>query len=135
MIQILKTASRYLFIFHRPGARSAWVFDGQRFLRFAYLPDLQEFRFVRRQEYLPSGVCGEVFSLNPAEIRLLQREAALHDLALRLYAGHHDCILNALPVNRQQTIFDLVPPAGSVTAAGIDTRRDAPPWSRHTEED
>ena len=58
MIQIHKTTTQVLFIFHRPGARAAWVYDGQQFLRFVYLTATQEFRFVRRQAYLPAGWVG-----------------------------------------------------------------------------
>jgi hypothetical protein len=135
MIPIHKTPRQYLFIFHQPGARSAWVYDGQSFLRFVYLPATQEFRFVRRQENLPAGLCGEAFQLSPLEVRSLRREAAVHHLTLHLCASHDACILNALPVNRQQTVYDLIPPAGSVTSAGIATRRSAPPWSQQGDEE
>lgn len=134
MIQIHKTTSQVLFIFHRPGAHTAWMYDGQQFLRFIYLPATQEFRFVRSQAYLPAGVRGEPFALNTLEARSLQREAQEHRFHLRLFANPHECILYALPVNLQQTVYDLIPPAGSITPAGINLRRNTPPWSRRDEE-
>lgn len=134
MIQIHKTAQQLLFIFHRPGTRSAWIFDGQHFLRFVYLSTTQAFRFVRKQNYLPAGLHGEPFALNAMERRSLQHEAEEHGFSLRLYASHHECILYTLPVNLQQTVYDLIPPAGSITTAGINLRRNAPPWSQRDEE-
>ncbi|NMB67442.1 MAG: hypothetical protein GYA20_01620 [Chloroflexi bacterium] len=133
MIQIHKTTTQVLFIFHRPGARTAWVYDGQQFLRFVYLTATQEFRFVRRQAYLPAGLRGEPFVLNVLETRSLQREAREHGLHLRLFTNPHECILYALPVNLHQTVFDLFPPAGSITPAGINLRRNTPPWNRRDE--
>jgi hypothetical protein len=133
MIQIHKTTTQVLFIFHRPGARAAWVYDGQQFLRFVYLTATQEFRFVRRQAYLPAGSRGEPFALNVLETRSLQREAREHGLHLRLFTSPHECILYALPVNLHQTVFDLIPPAGSITPAGINLRRNTPPWNRRDE--
>ncbi len=130
MIQINKNPRTFLFIFHRPGENAAWIYDGQNFLRFVYLHATQEFRFVRRQSYLPACVQGEPFVLDPLEVRSLQREATRHHLNLRLFTSQHECILYALPVNLQQRVYDLIPPAGSVTAAGIATRRNAPPWGR-----
>lgn len=135
MIQIHKQPKQHLFIFHRPGSRAAWVFNGQCFLRFVYLQTSQEFRFVRAQAYLPAGVRGEPFALNALEARSLQLEAARHKFSLRLYANPHECILYALPVNMQQTVYDLIPPAGSITAAGINTRRNAPPWRQRQDEE
>ncbi|GEM_PF-6839590 len=134
MIQIHKTPRQLLFIFHRPGTRAAWIFDGQQFLRFIYLTSTQEFRFIRKQSYLPAGLRGEPFALNAMETRSMQHEAQKHGFHLRLFSNPHECILYALPVNLQQTVYDLIPPAGSITPAGINLRRNIPPWSQRSEE-
>ncbi len=134
MIQIHRNRQSMIFIFHRPGACAAWIFDGARFLRFSYLRGTQEFRFVRTQAYLPAGVQGQPFDLSPCEAGSLQREARIHHLNLRFHADQHECILNALPVNLRQTVYDLFPPAGSITASGIATRRYPPPFSRREDE-
>ncbi len=130
MIQIHKNRRSMIFIFHHPGACAAWIFDGKCFLRFIYLQDSQEFRFVRAQAYLPANVHGQPFDLAPFEIASLQREARLHRLNLRFFGDQAECILQALPVNLRQTVYDLFPPAGSITAAGIATRRNPPSFSR-----
>lgn len=135
MIQIHKNPKQLLFIFHRSGSHAAWIFDGQHFLHFIYLQATQEFRFVRKQTYLPAGARGEPFALNALEVRSLQHEAAQHKLTLRLFTNPHECILYALPMNMQQTVYDLIPPAGSITSAGISTRRNAPPWNRRQDEE
>jgi hypothetical protein len=133
MITIHKNHHSLLFIFHRPGCRTAWINDGKRFLRFVYLTD--GFRYVRTQSYLPCGVLGEPFELSPQEVASLQREVVRHHLNLKFFASQQECILYALPVNAQQTVYDLFPPAGSITAAGITTRRNPPRWSERGNED
>ncbi len=134
MIQIHKNRQSTLFIFHHPGACAAWIFDGKNFLRFCYLRDLQEFRFVRTQTYLPANVVGQPFELTNSEIISLQREARAHQLSLRTFSDQNECLLNALPINLQQTVYDLFPPAGNITAAGIATRRNPPPFSRREDD-
>lgn len=110
-----------LFVYFQDDMHRFWVYDGQRYLHFAW-PDSGA-RFVRAQAYLPGNTMGVCVPMSAEQRRWLEAEAARFGLSLPFFDSEDACNRFALASQQEQYIVDRTLPAGYFYLDGGMKRR------------
>lgn len=110
-----------LFVYFQDDMHRFWVYDGQRYLHFAW-PDSGA-RFVRAQDYLPGNTMGVCVPMSVEQRAWLEAEAARFDLHLPFFDSEDACNQFALASRQEQYIIDRTLPAGYFYLDGGMKRR------------
>ena len=110
-----------LFVYFQDDMSRFWVYDGQRYLHFAW-PDSGA-RFVRAQAYLPGNTIGVCVPLSAEQRDWLETEAARCSLKLPFFDSEDACNQSALASQQEQYIIDRTLPAGYFYLDGGMKRR------------